>query len=152
MAKIIAFGKSYEILSIELGDATVTARIDLRDSTIDKNFKILRSKRVEAERLMAKQDALESKDGPEADGLAKGMAAIIAPAIIAAIGEESYNEILAACGDGDPVEPEEANMLMTLVFAEIEAVMVERFKAFRGSKAAHYLQELNNAQPEANRD
>ncbi|CAK7059425.1 MAG: hypothetical protein MEEGG_02817 [Eggerthella lenta] len=148
MAKIIAFNKSFEPLDIELGDETVHARIDLRDSSVNKNWELLRSSREKMEAIQEASKALESACGPEADKIAKDMADLMRPAICGAIGEQSYLEILVACGDGEPVQPEEANMVMALVFSEIEVAIIDRIKAFKDHKAAHYLKEIANAQPE----
>lgn len=139
----------FEPLDIELGDETVHARIDLRDSSVNKNWELLRSSREKMEAIQEASKALESACGPEADKIAKDMARPHAPPRYAgAIGEQSYLEILVACGDGEPVQPEEANMVMALVFSEIEVAIIDRIKAFRGNKAAHYLKEIANAQPE----
>ena len=51
MAKIIAFGKLFEPLDIELGDETVHARIDLRDSSVNKHWELLRSSREQMDAI-----------------------------------------------------------------------------------------------------
>lgn len=81
MAKIIAFGKLFEPLDIELGDETVHARIDLRDSSVNKNWELLRSSREKMEAIQEASKALESACGPEADKIAKDMADLMRPAI-----------------------------------------------------------------------
>lgn len=149
MAKIIAFGKLFEPLDIELGEDTVHTRIDLRDSSINKNWETLRSSREKMEALKNGLAKLESTDSPEADAIARDMAEIMRPAICGAIGEQAYMDILVACGiDGKPVPPEEANMVMALVFSEIEVAIIARITEFKNNKAAHYLKEIANAQPE----
>lgn len=149
MAKIIAFGKLFEPLDIELGGDTVHAQIDLRDSSINKNWDALRKAREKMDAVNAALEKLESVDSPEADALARDMAEVMRPAICCGIGEASYRDILVACGiDGKPVPPEEANMVMALVFAEIEVAIIDRMTAFKNNKAAHYLKELTNAQHE----
>ena len=70
------------------------------------------------------------------------MAAIIGPIIVKGIGEESYDAILTACGDGVKLKPAQCNLVMVQVFATVCQAIFDRLNDVKQSKAAHYLQDV----------
>ena len=74
--------------------------------------------------------------------LSEDMAAIIGPIIVEGIGEESYDAILTACGDGVKLKPAQCNLVMVQVFATVCQAIFDRLNDVKQSKAAHYLQDV----------
>ena len=125
----------FEHIAVEIGGTEVALRVDCTDSSIDRT----------AARLIGAQDEVNALIGDlsgagETAETHRRLAGIIADAVVPAIGRDSYEELLAACGEGERLAPEECNVVMVQVFAEIAAAVVERLSAVKEGKAAHYLQ------------
>ena len=56
--------------------------------------------------------------------------------------------ILAACGAGGPVTKADCNIVMVKVFGAIHSTVNERMEESLNEQAAHYLAEVEDAQPE----
>lgn len=141
--KTLKVQKSYERFEVEVGDEVIGCRIDCTDGSVN---------RLAARCIAASDRARELTDekadlaDPAAlDALSEEMADLIGPVIVDAVGRESYEAILTACGDGVPLEPAQANLVMVQVFSIVCQAVVERVTAVKDSKAAHYLQGVSNA-------
>ena len=130
--------KSFERFEVEIGDETVTCSIDCTDTNVNA---------IAAKCIAARDKALDSIKAKTAnrknlDQLSVKMANVIGPVIKDAIGEESYDAILTACGDGVRLKPEQCNLVMVQVFATVCQAIFDRLNDVKQSKAAHYLQDV----------
>ena len=114
--------------------------IDCTDSTINA----LAARCIKARQKALALDALKEKtlDRKKLDKLSDDMAAAIGPVIVESIGEESYDAILTACGDGVKLKPAQCNLVMVQVFATVCQAIFDRLNDVKQSKAAHYLQDV----------
>lgn len=139
----------YEPLSIEIGDQEVTCRINV---TPDGMLSIGDACRKAEQKIKPLQklynDAKESKNVAKMKKANAQIADVIEPAIKAGIGEEGYDAIFAACGAGGPVTKADCNIVMVKVFGAIFETVKERREDSLNEKAAHYLAEVDDAQPE----
>jgi|LAHU01.1.fsa_nt_gb hypothetical protein len=154
----IKLNQAFKPLEIELGEpgedgyAVVTGRIDLTDSAVNENLKMLLDAQGKAQALMIDYSKLEKKDSTELAAISAQLADIIADPIIREVGEKTYEEILVAAGGGERVPPQDANIIMTQVFAEIMKAVLDHVNSLKDNKAAHYLLEVSkNAQTKPNR-
>lgn len=129
----------FERLDVVVGDETVRCMVDCRDSRINRIAAMCIEASDEVSALDAARERGASAD--ELDAMSRRVAGIIGPVIVEGIGQESYDAILAACGDGEPVEPHECNLVMAQVFAAVSQAVVERLSQLKESKAIHYLQD-----------
>lgn len=138
--KTLKVRKSFERFEVEVGDETVECTIDCTDSTINA----LAARCIKARQKALALDALKEKtlDRKKLDKLSEGMAAAIGPVIVESIGEESYDAILTACGDGVKLKPAQCNLVMVQVFATVCQAIFDRLNDVKQSKAAHYLQDV----------
>ncbi len=141
--KTLKVQKSYERFEVEVGDETVSCRIDCTDGSINR----LGARCIAASDRAAQLEAgrADLSDPAALDALAGEMADLIGPVIVDAIGREAYDAILTACGDGVRLEPAQANLVMSQVFSIVCQAVVERVSAVKDGKAAHYLQEAAHA-------
>ena len=142
--KTLKVRKSFERFEVEVGDETVECAIDCTDSAVNA----LAARCMKARQQALALDALKEKtfDRKKLNKLSEDMAAIIGPIIVESIGEESYDAILTACGDGVKLRPEQCNLVMVQVFALVCQAYIERLDDVKQSKAAHYLQEVAHGQ------
>lgn len=135
--------KSYERFEVEVGGEVVGCLIDCTDGSVNR----LAARCVGASDRARELDAKRAdiSDAAALDELSEEMAGIIGPVIIEAIGRDSYDAILTACGDGERIEPAQANLVMVQVFSVVCQAVVERVAAVKASKAAHYLQGAAHA-------
>ena len=145
----IQIDRSYRPLEIEVGEegeeghVVVDARIDLRDSTISRTSALMVASRDDVNRIFDEDKQLDAADEAGRKRLSCELAKVLRDPICAAIGTESYEDILMALGDGDyPLAAEDANILMTQVFAEVMRVVVEHTGKLKQSKAVHYLADV----------
>lgn len=138
--KTLKVRKSFERFEVEVGDETVECTIDCTDSTINA----LAARCIKARQKALALDALKEKtlDRKKLDKLSEDMAAAIGPVIVRSIGEESYDAILTACGDGVKLKPAQCNLVMVQVFATVCQAIFDRLNDVKQSKAAHYLQDV----------
>lgn len=138
--KTLKVRKSFERFEVEVGDETVECAIDCTDSAVNA----LAARCMKARQQALALDALKEKtfDREKLNKLSEDMAAIIGPVIVDSIGEESYDAILTACGDGVKLKPAQCNLVMVQVFATVCQAIFERLNDVKQNKAAHYLQDV----------
>lgn len=138
--KTLKVRKSFERFEVEVGDETVECAIDCTDSAVNA----LAARCMKARQQALALDALKEKtfDRKKLNKLSEDMAAVIGPVIVDSIGEESYNAILTACGDGVKLKPAQCNLVMVQVFATVCQAIFERLNDVKQNKAAHYLQDV----------
>lgn len=138
--KTLKVKKSFERFEVEVGDETVECVIDCTDSAINA----LAARCMKARQQALALDALKEKtfDRKKLNKLSEDMAAIIGPIIVESIGEESYDAILTACGDGVKLKPARCNLVMVQVFATVCQEIFDRLNDVKQNKAAHYLQDV----------
>lgn len=138
--KTLKVKKSFERFEVEVGDETVECAIDCTDSAVNA----LAARCMKARQQALALDALKAKtlERKKLDKLSEDMAAIIGPVIVEGIGEESYDAILTACGDGVKLKPAQCNLVMVQVFATVCQAIFERLNDVKQNKAAHYLQDV----------
>lgn len=139
----------YEPLSIEIGDQQVNARINV---TVDGLLDIGEACNKAANKMGALQklhdEAEKAKDAKKLRKLNAQLADVLEEAVKAGIGEDGYDEIVTACGAGYPVSKADCNIVMVKVFGAIFDTVKERKEDSLNEKAAHYLAEVDDAQPE----
>lgn len=146
--KTLKVKKSYERFEVEVGEEVIGCRIDCTDGSVNRLAARCIAASDRAQELAGKKADLS--DPAALDGLSREMAGLIGPVIVDAIGRESYDAILTACGDGARLEPAQANLVMVQVFSIVCQAVVERVAAVKDSKAAHYLQGVLDApQPDS---
>lgn len=138
--KTLKVRKSFERFEVEVGDETVECAIDCTDSSVNA----LAARCIKARQQALALDTLKEKtfDREKLNKLSEDMAAIIGPVIVDGIGEESYDAILTACGDGVKLKPAQCNLVMVQVFATVCQAIMERLNEVKQNKAAHYLQDV----------
>lgn len=143
----------YEPLTIEIGDKKIEARIDV---TVDNLLDLGEVCRKADQKVKAMQklyaDAMQSKNVAKAKQANKEIAEVIEPAIKAGIGEEAYDAIVAACGAGQKIDKAHCNIVMVQVLGAIYRAVMEQKENALNEKAAHYLAEVPNAQPEPDKE
>lgn len=108
--KTLKVRKSFERFEVEVGDETVECAIDCTDIAVNA----LAARCMKARQQALALDTLKEKtfDRKKLNKLSEDMAAIIGPIIVEGIGEESYDAILTACGDGVKLKPAQCNLVM----------------------------------------
>ncbi|NBI31884.1 hypothetical protein [Enterorhabdus sp. P55] len=144
----------YEPLDVTVEDAdgsstTVHAVVDLSgDGLVElAGVCIKAADKAEAARLLAKK-AEEERD---VEGTRKALAKvgrIVREALEAAIGEESVAEIRAAASGYRELPDAAYAELLGQVFAAVKEIVMARYEGRMDEKAAHYLAEVYDAQPE----
>lgn len=139
----------YEPLSIEIGDQEVKCRINVTPNGLldisdacrkaEQKFKMLQKLHDEAQ---------QTKNSAKMKKVNSQIADTVEPAIKAGIGKESYDAIIEACGADGPVTKADCNVVMVAVFFTIFETVKERREDSLNEKAAHYLAEVQDAQPE----
>ena len=140
----------YEPLELEIGGQELTVTIDLTPGNIMDLSKICQEasdKAMAAQKLA--EDAAEERNVEKMKTAYKKIAAVIEKPIVAAIGQEGYDDIRKACGGGEPLSKEKCNLVMLPVFVEISKLAkAAQDGPQMGDRAAHYLAEAGYAQPE----
>lgn len=139
----------YVPLDVTVGDREVKVRIN---ATVDGKIAVGEA----CAKAKGKMDALQKlNDEAQATGDAKKLrkvnaqlADVLEEAVKAGIGEDGYDAITEACGAGFPVTKADCNMVMVQVFMAIYETVMERQEESLKAKAAHYLAEVEDAQPE----
>lgn len=141
--KTLKVQKSYERFEVEVEGELIGCRIDCTDGSVNRLAARCIAASDRARELAAKKADLA--DPAALDALSEEMAGLIGPVIVDAVGRESYEAILTACGDGVRLEPAQANLVMVQVFSIVCQAVVERVTAVKDGKAAHYLQGVLDA-------
>lgn len=138
----------YEPLVVEIGDRTVNARINV---TPDGMLVIGEACSKAANKMGALQklrdEAVKNKDTKKMHRVNSQVADVLESAVKAAIGEGSYDEIVTACGQGFEITKADCNIVMFNVFWSVYETIKERKAESLNEKAAHYLAEVDHAQP-----
>lgn len=154
--KSIIVPSPIEKLELTVGAATVVLEIDVTPD----NILLISKAAAEAKPKVDAISVLEDKAKEEGDHEAlrkanRDMAKAIAPVVKAGIGEEGYEAVLEAAGQGERISPARANGVVARVMAEIMASMREQGDAMsdtgdkmRDMTAVHYLAEVARADRE----
>lgn len=139
----------FEPLTIEIGDQQVDTRINV---TMDGMLDIAEAcKKADGKmRVLQKlrDEAVNAKDAKKMRKLNAQIAEVLEVAVKSGIGEDGYDAIIAACGVNGTVSKSDCNIVMFKVFAAIHDAVKERNEESLNEKAAHYLAEVDDAQPE----
>lgn len=144
----------YEPLILNIGNAEVVATIDLTpDNLIDLSEACKKASGAAKAAGKLAEDAERNHDAAKMKEAYAKIAKAIEHPIVTGIGQGAYDEIRSACGGGEPISKAKCNLVMMQVFMAI----YEKVKEARGSeklegKAAHYLSEVEDAQPEPDED
>jgi endonuclease III-like uncharacterized protein len=138
--RTIQVEKSFERFDVQVGDETIQCVIDCTDTKVNQ----MAANAIKAKDKALALDALKTKttELKKLEEMSRKMAEILKPIIVGGIGNESYDAILTACGDGVTLKPEQCNLVMVQVFATVVQAYVERLTTVKQSKAAHYLQDV----------
>lgn len=151
--KSIVIPSPIEKLELTVGAATVVLEIDVTPD----NIVLIAKAAAEAKPKVDAIAALEGKAKAAGDHEAlrkanRDMAKAIAPVVKAGIGEEGYEAVLEAAGQGERISPARANGVVSRVMAEIMASMREQGDAMsdtgdkmREMTAVQYLAEVARA-------
>lgn len=147
--KTISLKSPYEPLEIEIEGQVINTAINVSvDGLLDladackkagqkmKNLEVLRDK------------AQKSKDPEQVRKLNAELAKVMEKPIRQAIGDADYDAIIKACGMGREIKKEDCNIVFGQVFKVINETVNERHEDSLNEKAAHYLAEVEDAQPE----
>ena len=138
----------YEPLTIEIGDVTVNAYIDVTADNLMNLSEVCESAAKEMNEVQGWQKQAEKERNASLLRKANEKAAeIMEPAIVCGIGQEAYDEIVVACGAGRAISKSACNIVMVRVLYAIVDTVNEHKDVLVAEKAAHYLAEADNAQP-----
>lgn len=143
----------YEPLNVEIGDVEVDLRINVTpDGLLDigEACSTAHNKIKTLQKMY--NDAVDNKDAAKMKKVNAKIADVMEPAVKAGIGEDGYDAIIAACGQGGPVSKPECNIVMTQIFGAIYETVKERRNDSLNEKAAHYLAEVDDAQLEPDKE
>lgn len=144
-------------LEVEIGEAVVTGRMNLAPARLAVIGKAAMNTARELELVEgAKRAAADSDDLDAYMSAEKDIAAKIEPLIKSVLGDKFYQDILTACGGGEPLEPEECNeVTYKIMWAIADAVgqrKPEAQQSYEDKLAAHYLEEVSDALQSPNAD
>lgn len=159
-----------EPLTINIGDRSVTAVVDLGMDNLIEVCKTAAKAQEKIGYLNIQLTQAKSKNNlDEMKDANKKISKAFREVIVSAIGQESYDEIIEACGNGHKVNPTACNQVMAIIFNNIMTLAQNNLKELKNSKvnvsqdnvrvirmdnndvndkAAHYLSEVANAQAE----
>lgn len=122
----ISISPIYEPLTVNIGDKTVELVVDLTNDNLLAISEVCAScgQRFKAVEKI-KNDAKGSRNYEGMKKANKEMAKLLKEAITQAIGEEGYNELLEACGNGRDVKPSACNNVMAIVFKTINQIVTK---------------------------
>lgn len=157
--KTISTKAPYEPLEIEIGNQVVKTAIDV---SVD-GLLALAAKCKKAAQKMKALESLHDKarKGKHAEALKRlnaELAKVMEGPIKQAIGEDDYEAVVKACGMGREIAKEDCNPVFAMVFRVINETVKERnedalaLNDALNEKAAHYLAEVRDAQPEPDTD
>lgn len=139
----------FEPLDIEIGDVTVHTAIDVTAENLVTISDICTKAKNKMQGVSVMQKKAEAEENHQLlQKVNRQAAEIMEPAIVAGIGQESYDEIVAACGAGRKISKASCNVVMMRVLMAIMEAIKEQQSNTIDEKAAHYLAEAEDAQPE----
>ena len=139
----------FEPLDIEIGDVTVHTAIDVTAENLVTISDICTKAKSKMQGVSVMQKKAEAEKNHQLlQKVNRQAAEIMEPAIVAGIGQESYDEIVAACGAGRKISKAACNVVMMRVLMAIMETIKEQQSNTIDEKAAHYLAEAEDAQPE----
>lgn len=139
----------YEPLDVEIGSETVHTAIDVTADNLVRISEVCTNAQKEMKGVSAMLDkARRTQDHKLLQKMNKKAAEVMKPAIVAAIGQEGYDDIVKACGAGRKVSEAACNVVMTRILTAIMDAVVGQQANTIDEKAAHYLAEVEDAQPE----
>lgn len=133
-------------IEVEIGDTVVKGRINmaisrrkvLGDTTLSESRKIAEIEKAEA-------SAVEANDLDAIDRYEDEKAEHVGHIIKTALGERFYNEVLLACGQGEPAEPGVCNEVMYQIMYGITEALAERNGSNTINQAARSLNGVSDA-------
>lgn len=138
----------YEPLTVQIGDAVVNTAIDVTADNLVKISEVCTKAKKEMDGVSAMQrKAKENQDHKLLQKMNNKAAEVMEPAIVAAIGQQGYDDIVKACGAGREISKSSCNVVMMRVLFAIMETVAEQQQNVINEKAAHYLAEANDAQP-----
>lgn len=140
----------FEPLEIVIGNATVNTAIDVTADNLIKISEVCTKAKKEMDGVVVMEEkAKEEGDFKALERVNKKAAAIMKTAITAAIGQEDYEKIKDACGAGRKISDEACNVVMSRILVAIMETVAGQQQEIITEKAAHYLSEVENAQPKS---
>lgn len=142
----------FEPLDIEIdtgrGTVSVAAEVDVTPTNMAK----LARKCIDAQNKMTAIEALRRKgtETRNTEAIAESNArtgTVLREVLSEAIGEESYGELLMACGNGRELSDADCTTVTAQVFRTVNEIVMSRNEQME-EKAAHYLPEESHAQTE----
>lgn len=148
----ISIKSLYEPLDIDIDTGRGTVRIAAEVDVTPTNMAKLARKCIDAQNKMVAIEALRRKGtetrNPEAIAESNARTgAVLREVLSDAIGEESYGELLRACGNGREMSDADCTPVTAQVFRTVNEIVVSRNEQM-DEKAAHYLPEESHAQTE----
>lgn len=138
----------YEPLTVQIGSETVNTAIDVTAENLISISEVCTKAKKEMDGVTAMQKkAQETQDAKLLRKMNDKAAEIMEPAIVAAIGQQGYDDIVKACGAGREISKASCNVVMMRVLYAVMETVAEQQRNVIDEKAAHYLAEANNAQP-----
>lgn len=127
-----------ERLEIPFGNgAVVKCKADMRQETLAKAIEIMERTGDKTEEINKQLDA----GGISEIEAEREVAEMLSELVVLVLGRETYDEIISTAGDGEDIEPHEANYPMTIIWSELCDMLGKRINDLAGSKAGHYLSE-----------
>lgn len=147
--KIISLKSPYEPLDIEIEGQIVRTAINV---SVDGLLDLAAACKKAAQKMKSletlRDKAQKGRNPQQVRELNAELAKVMEKPIKQAIGEADYDAIVKACGMGREIRKEDCNVVFGKVFAVINETVNERHDDVLNDKAAHYLAEVEDAQPE----
>jgi len=142
----------FEPLDIEIDTGLGTVRVAAEVDVTPTNMAKLARKCIDAQNKMTAIEALRRKGtetrNPEAIAESNARTGTVLREVLSeAIGEESYGELLMACGNGRELSDADCTPVTAQVFRTVNEIVMSRNEQME-EKAAHYLPEESHAQTE----
>ena len=138
----------FEPLDVQIGNETVHAAIDVTADNLVRISEVCTKAKKDMDGVTAMQrKAQETQDHALLQKMNDKAAAIMEPAIVTAIGQQAYDDVVTACGAGREISKTSCNVVMVRILYAIMEVIAEQQQNAIDEKAAHYLAEADNAQP-----
>lgn len=142
----------FEPLDIEIDTGRGTVRVAAEVDVTPTNMAKLARKCIDAQNKMTAIEALRRKGtetrNPEAIAESNARTGTVLREVLSeAIGEESYGELLMACGNGRELSDADCTPVTAQVFRTVNEIVMSRNEQM-DEKAAHYLPEESHAQTE----